>query len=345
MQFITTDQRIAVENFEIGLIYTVTFTGGRYFSGACIGKGADFVMFQRTAPDLVFCLNMTAAADVESIEQTSGGGGTLNYNELYNKPQINGTELSGNKSLDNLGIQAKLTFDSAPTEDSENPVESGGVYGALAGKQDTISDLSSIRSGAAAGATAVQPADVIAALATKQDVLTTEQLAAVNSGVTSMDVEQIETNKNNILSIYKKIGNNLVNSVSGSGTRWINIEVDLPAGNYTCGFSSLTGDDSGASQITFYGADYSIIQPDRKYIGKGTNVYINNITITDTAKTIRIYAANDSTASQNKNVSYTNLFICEQEAWNASVGVQPYAPSNAELYAMIQSLQAQLANQ
>lgn len=109
MQFITTDQRIAVENFQIGLIYTVTFTGGRYFSGACIGKGADFVMFQRTAPELVYCLNMAAAEDVESIEQTGGGGGTLNYNDLYNKPQINGVELAGNKSLDNLDIQPKLS--------------------------------------------------------------------------------------------------------------------------------------------------------------------------------------------------------------------------------------------
>lgn len=106
MQFITTDQRIAVENFQIGLIYTVTFTGGRYFSGACIGKGADFVMFQRTAPELVYCLNMAAAEDVESIEQTGGGGGTLNYNDLYNKPQINNVELAGNKSSSDLGLAA-----------------------------------------------------------------------------------------------------------------------------------------------------------------------------------------------------------------------------------------------
>lgn len=309
MQFITTDQRIAVENFQFGLIYTVTFTGGRYFSGACIGKGADFVMFQRTAPELIYCLNMAAAAEVESIEQTGGGGGTLNYNDLYNKPQINGVELSGNKSLDNLGIQAKITFDSAPTQDSENPVQSGGVYSALTGKQDALSS---------------------------------EQLDAVNSGITSADVTQIENNKNNILFVNQKVGVNLVNSASGSGTRWINIEVDLPAGTYTCGFSSLTGNDSGFSQVTFYGADYAAIQPERRYISKGNNVYVNDIVVTDAVKTIRIYAANDSTTSQNKNVSYTNLFVCKQEAWDASVGVQPYAPSNAELYAMIQALQAQL---
>lgn len=72
----------------------------------------------------------------------------------------------------------------------------------IAGKQDTITDLDTIRAGAAAGATAVQPADMTEALAAKQDVLTTEQLAAVNSGVTSTDVEQIQTNKNNISSLW-----------------------------------------------------------------------------------------------------------------------------------------------
>lgn len=35
-----------------------------------------------------------------------GTGGTLNYNDLTNKPQINGTTLTGNKTLDELGITA-----------------------------------------------------------------------------------------------------------------------------------------------------------------------------------------------------------------------------------------------
>jgi len=47
--------------------------------------------------------------------------------------------------------QGTLTFDNAPTENSANPVKSGGVYTALAGKQATISDLSTIRSNATAG--------------------------------------------------------------------------------------------------------------------------------------------------------------------------------------------------
>lgn len=53
------------------------------------------------------------------------------------------------------------------------------TYG-LAGKQDTISDLATIRSGAAAGATAVQPSEMTSALAGKQDVIS--DLSAIRSG-------------------------------------------------------------------------------------------------------------------------------------------------------------------
>lgn len=43
---------------------------------------------------------------IESGGGTGGGGtsGTLNYNRLYNKPQINGVELSGNKTNEDIGI-------------------------------------------------------------------------------------------------------------------------------------------------------------------------------------------------------------------------------------------------
>ena len=35
----------------------------------------------------------------------SGGGGTSNYNSLSNKPVINGVTLTGNLSLEDLGIE------------------------------------------------------------------------------------------------------------------------------------------------------------------------------------------------------------------------------------------------
>lgn len=131
-----------------------------------------------------------------AIEGGGGGGSVTSYSSLTEKPKIdNHTLQAGNNSSSDLGLQTKLTFDSAPIENSTNPVTSGGVYTALGtkanssdvynksavdtalgakadksttytktevdtalnSKQNTISDLSTIRSGAALGATAVQP--------------------------------------------------------------------------------------------------------------------------------------------------------------------------------------------
>lgn len=117
--------------------------------------------------------------DIIVAKKLSGGGGgtgTSNYNDLSNKPSINGTTLSGNKTAANLGLQAEitgdvtissdnvddtnatnlfvtssekstwsgkqdaLTFDDSPTESSNNPVKSGGVYTALSGKQAAITN-------------------------------------------------------------------------------------------------------------------------------------------------------------------------------------------------------------
>lgn len=50
-------------------------------------------------------------------EGGSGTGGTTNYNDLQNKPKINNVELTGNKTLEDLGIQAAgnyLTEDDLP---------------------------------------------------------------------------------------------------------------------------------------------------------------------------------------------------------------------------------------
>lgn len=182
----------------------------------------------------------------------------------------------------------------------------------------------------------VHPSDT-----SKQNALSSTQLAAVNSGIDSEKVEQIETNKNNNSFAVEKIGNNLVNVPSGSGVRWVDITVNIPPGVYTVGFSNLSGDDSRQSQISFYSADSSFYTS----IGKGNDVYINNVTFTNTVTTIRIYASTNGTTSINQNVSFTTLFLCRQETWNPSVGIQPYAMSNAELTAAIQALQAQLANQ
>ena len=45
----------------------------------------------------------------------SGGGGATDYTQLTNKPQINSVELSGNKSLSDLGIQPAGNYIEAGT--------------------------------------------------------------------------------------------------------------------------------------------------------------------------------------------------------------------------------------
>lgn len=220
MQFITSGNRIAVENFTLGDLYTITFTSGIYINSACIGIGENFVSFQRNEPELLFTLNMETAELVSSIDLYAGGTGTNNYNELSNKPQIGGVELVGNKSLSDLGIQAEIT--------EESPLSSSLVSGLGSAAAAESSDFATAAQGALA-ASAIQSAgtgltkdgttlnhsnsvtaQTSASFAsftydaqghiTGSTAATTAQLYAINSGITSTDVAQIETNKTNILS-------------------------------------------------------------------------------------------------------------------------------------------------
>ena len=74
-----------------------------------------------------------------------GGGGTTNYNLLSNLPKIAGVELKGNKTLAQLGIQGELTFDNTPTEGSNNPVKSGGIFSTFAALRSAISQQMSLK--------------------------------------------------------------------------------------------------------------------------------------------------------------------------------------------------------
>lgn len=74
--------------------------------------------------------------------EISGGGGTTDYTQLTNKPQINSVELSGNKSLEDLGIPTKtseLTNDSGfLTSIPDEYVTETELNAGLGNKQDTL---------------------------------------------------------------------------------------------------------------------------------------------------------------------------------------------------------------
>ena len=89
-------------------------------------------------------------------------GGTHDYNELDNQPQINGHTLEGNKTNEQLGIPVytegtgiKLSGDTISADTDVLATKAD-----LNSKQNVIADLPQIRSGAEAGATAVQPEDL-----------------------------------------------------------------------------------------------------------------------------------------------------------------------------------------
>lgn len=369
MQFITTGNRIAVENFTIGDLYTITFTNGTYINSACIGIGGSFVTFQRNEPELLFSLTMETAEDVYSIELYAGGSGENDYEALSNKPQINGHELIGDQSSTDLGLQSTIS--------DLDTIRSGAAAGAtavqpatmeteLAAKQDTISDLATIRSGAAAGATAVQPAAMSTALANKQDALSSEQLDAVNSGITSADVEQITTNKNNIslltangggknlldcsLATLKADSYNTGGSYSFSwsdnvcsSTRGVSFTINAD-NTITVTATAATGDVwFRIAQSFVYGVG-SYTLSGCPAGGSTSSYYIesDNLNIRDTG----------NGATITRSSSYTdNLFIVIKSgttftgtfkpmiSLSSDKTYQPYAPSNAELYAMIQALQ------
>lgn len=65
---------------------------------------------------------------------TSSGGVTTDYNDLTNKPQIGGIELSGNKTLDDLNIQAKGNYLTSVPQASAN------VLGGIKAKAKTTED-------------------------------------------------------------------------------------------------------------------------------------------------------------------------------------------------------------
>ena len=76
--------------------------------------------------------NLTIAVD-GTLSATGGSGGTTDYTQLENKPQINSVELTGNKTLNDLGIQAKGNYltalpDNAVTTDTNQTISGAKTF-------------------------------------------------------------------------------------------------------------------------------------------------------------------------------------------------------------------------
>ena len=385
MQFVTFGNRIATENFNIGFFYKITFTDSTEVECTCIGIGANFVSFQRQEPELLFTLTLDNASTVLSIDFL-GGGGTSDYEELDNKPKINNVELVGNKTSSDLGIQSEIT--------AQSPLSSSLVSGLGSAAAADSSDFATAAQGTLA-ASAIQSAgtgltkdgttlnhsnSVTAQTSesfasftydaqghiTGSTAATTAQLNAINSGITSTDVGQIDINKTNILLVLNADGQknkwNFANAPSGvmqnviinkqadsltvtaNGT-WAHIIYgcqNLPAGEYV--LQCEITDYSATTETCKIGHE-AVTTTLTPITGNGIITHIfTKSTDSSTVQNIYFYANWSGTSNTSNTYKATKIMICDKSLYDISSSHQNYSMTNADLTAAVQAIQAQLAN-
>lgn len=88
------------------------------------GGGGSSDVIPNPAGTPLFDLNTVEINNIVYNIPGSGGGGTDDYDDLTNKPQINGVTLSGNKTAANLGIiitKTQAEYDALPLEEKIDP--------------------------------------------------------------------------------------------------------------------------------------------------------------------------------------------------------------------------------
>lgn len=344
--------------------------------------------------------------EVEKLEAESPSpGGTTNYNELSNKPQIEGTTLSGNKTAAQLGLATSsalntvisnfedlITPDNITVEDDgelpssidsrlalHQPImlnhtvyyfydESGvdynyfavdisGAYPKLSYAQifkensrvhfynfvtDTVPTNNSDNFITSGG--------TYTALANKQDSLSTAQLNAANSGITSAKVEQYDKDTAGLVGAVDSGAKNALNitldSGSGDGLTWV-VNPDKSV--------TVSGENTGAStkQLHLIGSSYV----PNKWKGMKITGFSGGNGSSSTFK-ITVYYSNNGTSYASENSFYNNSsstiignydyirislevvsgysfdgsytfypMICTKAQWDVSHTYKPYLPS------------------
>lgn len=179
----------------------------------------------------------------------------------------------------------------------------------------------------------------------KQSALTSAQLTAVNSGIDSSKVSQIEKNKDALAELIDSGQKNLASVNSGTftapttpdGARYVSIPIIGVSGDVVLYIGSLESDDTTVTtcglRLQFVDGTTQTIQ-----INRGNNV-VTNISLAKELTEIGVYPANGYTASAGKSLSFQNLMLCSKAAWDISQNYVPYRPSYDELVARITALE------
>lgn len=211
----------------------------------------------------------------------------------------------------------------------------GETNTALAAKQDTIADLADIRSGAAAGATAVQQT-TFETDQQRQDALEAEDRAAL--------VELVDSGAKNLLIYSGTTGEidgvtftvNADGSVTANGQATANVVFQISSADYVNTSWIVSGCPSSGSLNSY------CIQVRNENNNVLVSEYGEGRVLTDALSNVKykivIRIANGYTAD---NLVFRPM-ICTKAAWNISQAFVPYAPTNRELYEMIAALTARV---
>ena len=175
-----------------------------------------------------------------------------------------------------------------------------------------------------------------------------DDTSTTNKFATAAELEQIETNKNNILSAQNQINYNTntgvknllkENTVTFTGTSR-DIAATPMKGEMVISLASAVSSDTDASTCTIiiYATDDSTIST--KSLSRGVAW---NSTFTTGEKTlgkITVYSSDNYVHGSGDTATYTDMMICLKSIYNNDSSYQPYAPTNAELYDMIKALQS-----
>lgn len=299
-------------------------------------------------------MNILELAILKKMVGGGGGSGTDNYNDLLNLPQINGETLAGNKTAGNLGLQDALTFDSTPTEDSANPVESGGVYNALAGKQDNLtfdgvynastnkaateSTVTNAINGLDVSGFSVDADETISSISetdgkisvTKQDIAIASNQVVAMTGYTKPSsapatpaIQQSDTANVAIGKLEYKADVNQTNILYSLQTGVKNI-IKLPAGIYKDNVATFTVTNDGEILISSTSSSASAVTINTMDLPAGDYVYWYDNTASSGACDVRLMNGSTRLSREFTLSSATTISIAIfSYATNSNISIKP----------------------
>lgn len=215
-------------------------------------------------------------------------------------------------------------------------------------------------------------AEVDALLALKQNVLTTSQLAAANSGIDSAKVAQYdsttELEAEDRAALVELVDSGAKNIADMSKSTFTSTQKDGVTVTLS-GDSIISSGNSGTGTNNFFNVYFKsttdALIPSGTWVAAliGTGIDNFRIEVYDNTKSdmvkgefgqaLKFTIGNGATGSYVRITTKPStdctgsfkLLICSPAAWDISQTYQPYRPSYQELYEMVKALQAQLANQ